>query len=263
MVSWCFLPRDEDEEAAARAHVGQAHLLPLVLQVHLVGEAELDVVHQLRPARGLGRLGGRQVEVDVQAQADRGRIVGVGQAIGLRVARVVAGAARVDLDVDLARPVDRAFLDQADLPGFLGREAALDHLAVDLRHRVGHRQRFHAGDRRVEHALDLLGQHVVVEFGQRRRLQRLGVRGQQLGEEGFLRRIGPADQLHAFVEVLHQLRQLHQELLAQQRGALGLHAHHQVAPGALEARVTSEAMPSRRTASTRAWLQTCETKSRR
>ena len=56
----------EDEEAPPRADVRELDLLPLVLQVHLVGEAELDVVHQLRATGRLGRLGIRLVEVQVE-----------------------------------------------------------------------------------------------------------------------------------------------------------------------------------------------------
>ena len=55
MVFLVLAAAREDEEAAARADVRELHLLPLVLQVHLVGEAELDVVDQLRAA---GRFAG-------------------------------------------------------------------------------------------------------------------------------------------------------------------------------------------------------------
>ena len=52
---------------------------------------------------------------------------------------------------------------------------------------------------------------------------------QQLVEERLARHLGPTHEMHALVEVLHQHRQLHQELLAQDRRALRLHAHHQIA----------------------------------
>ena len=61
----------EDEEAAPRAHVGQADFLPLVLQQHLVGEADAQVVHQARAVRRLGRVGRHQVEVDVDPEVQR------------------------------------------------------------------------------------------------------------------------------------------------------------------------------------------------
>ena len=61
MVSWRFAAR-EDEEAAPRADVVEAHLLPLVLQVHLVGEAEPTWSISCGPREGsggwLGELGG-------------------------------------------------------------------------------------------------------------------------------------------------------------------------------------------------------------
>src|SRR5437763_1236900 len=70
----------EHEEAAPRADMGQLHLLPGVLQVHLVGEAELDVVDQLRPARRLARLarlGRRRAELldggRIELGGERGR----------------------------------------------------------------------------------------------------------------------------------------------------------------------------------------------
>ena len=53
------------------------------------------------------------------------------------------------------------------------------------------------------------------------------MRGQQLAEELLLRRVRPADQCQARVQVLHQPGQLHQEALAHRQRALGLHAHHQ------------------------------------
>jgi hypothetical protein len=69
--------------------------------------------------------------------------------------------------------------------------------------------------RHREHRLELLDEQVVVELAQRLALERFRVGGQQLAEELLLRLLRPADQLHALVEVAHQRRQLHQELLAE------------------------------------------------
>ena len=85
----------EDEEAAARADMGQAHLLPLVLQVHLVGEADLHVVDQRLAARRLGRLAGRQFGSSWSRPRSSSPRSPVGPA---------RGSALAEVDVDLASP---------------------------------------------------------------------------------------------------------------------------------------------------------------
>ena len=128
------------------------------------------------------------------------------------------------------RPVDRCLAHQADLACFFRREAALDDLGS---HRFGSRgvdtaEVLATRHRQREDGFELLDQEVVVELRHRLALQRFGVRRQQLAEELLLRCLRPADQLHAFVEVPHERRQLHEELLAERRRALGLHAHHEI-----------------------------------
>ena len=144
-----------------------------------------------------------------------------------------AAAAVAEVDVDgwrrPRRPVDRGLLDEADLLRLFGREALLDHLVGTSGTGSLRRDRLSlCGTGIAKIASSCLTSRLWSSSRQRLALERLGVRRQQLAEELLLRRLGPADQLHALVEVLHQRRQLHQELLAERRRALGLHAHHQV-----------------------------------
>jgi hypothetical protein len=59
------------------------------------------------------------------------------------------------------------------------------------------------------------------------------------------RGLGPADGVHALVQILHQLGQIGQEGLALRRRGLGLHAHEQLAAGVAQARTRSLVPPSR------------------
>jgi hypothetical protein len=86
----------------------------------------------------------------------------------------------------------------------------------------------------VEDSLELLGHQVEVELGERRALQRFAHAPAAACRAARAARLGPTDQLHAFVQVLHQRWQLHQELLAQHRRALRLDAHHEIAADAAE-----------------------------
>ena len=108
----------EDEEAAPRADVRELDLLPLVLQVHLVGEAELDVIDQLRPARRLARLAGLRRR---RPELLHGRRVELGDDRRRRQRRRLGRLAEVDVDAvdalaaDRLGPVDRRLVDEADL----------------------------------------------------------------------------------------------------------------------------------------------------
>ena len=141
-----------------------------------------------------------------------------------------------EIDVDRTRIVDRGCSSRrwprppgrpSSLPRSVKRRSITSGPAYFL-HRVATAERLADRHRDREHRVELLDQHVVVELRERLALERFGVGRQQLAEEFLLRRLGPADQLHALVEVLHQRRQLHQELLAEHRRALGLHAHHEI-----------------------------------
>ena len=83
-------------------------------------------------------------------------------------------------------------------------------------------------DRHLGHLLELELELALLEIGERRQLQRIGVGWQQAGEELLASGFGPADERQTVVQVLHQLRQLEQEALAQLRLALGLNAEHQL-----------------------------------
>ena len=142
------------------------------------------------------------------------------------------------LPLDLFRPVDRASSTRPTCLASSGVKRRSMTSAATSGTGSARAKLSPTGTGMAKIGLELLDQQVVVELAHRLALERLGVRRQQLAEELLLRRLRPADQLHALVQVLHQRRQLHQELLAERRRALGLHAHHQVgadAPVALGA----------------------------
>ena len=89
------------------------------------------MIDQLRPSRRFARIGGAHVEVDVNAQVQRRRVV-------------CHNRLRAHLDVDFAGPIDRAFLDKSDLANFLGTETASHRRFVEHRRGVGLGQRFDA-----------------------------------------------------------------------------------------------------------------------
>ena len=81
----------EDEEAAAGADVHQTHLLPVAVDVHLVGEPDLHRVGQRLAAGRVQRFGRR---------------VGLrGQALDLHIGGAELGFG-AEVDVDLAVPVE-------------------------------------------------------------------------------------------------------------------------------------------------------------
>jgi hypothetical protein len=231
--------------------------------MHLVGKADAQMIHQRRTLGRVRRLRGvgcelAEIDVDAQSRVERGRCAGAVACRDRAVRGVVA-----EVDVDLAVPVDRAFLDEAEPLGFLGRELRLDLRRAGQRLRLVRQQRVAARQRGVEGGLELLGEQVAIEVAQGLAVERFGVRRQQLGEEFLLCRLRPADQRHAFVQGFHQARQLHQKRLAKRRRAFRLHAHHEIGRGAPPRCVRSAAGPSRRTASASAWLQTWARKTRR
>ena len=230
--------------------MAQPHLLPLVVQVHLVGEADLHVVGQ--------RL----------AAASARAVSGCGQAgdqSSLAVARLRASAPRSMSTVPSQSTA--ASSTQADALRLLGREARLDDLVAQHR-QVGPapaaaRRRWASASPKAPS--DLPSQQVVVQRAQGLALQRLGMRRQQLAEEGLARRLGPADQVHALVQVLHQRAAAASGRSCAARGEpLGCTLMHQLAAGVAQPLHASRCRaPSSRAARISAWLHTWLRKSRR
>ena len=139
-----------------------------------------------------------------------------------------------DVDVHWRAPIDGRLLDQPHRLG-LGRREHDRHIGWRCAGCTGRGsdrwQVCQVGHRRGQRGVDAPGQQVVFQRRHRLAAQRFGMRRQQLGEERAAFFVGPADLVHALVQVLHQLRQLLQEDLALRRQALGLHAHHQFAAG--------------------------------
>ena len=212
----------EDEEGAALADPGQAHLLPLALHDHVVGRALLDVMHQLQPGRGRRR----GVEVDVE-------IAQGGVEVDVR-------GGQVEVDVQAAA-VQRRLGDEARLLDFLGGEGRGAHQAVVRLQGVqrrGHRVPGRLLPRRdgdALHLLEALLQQPLRQVVRRGGFQAGGMGGQQLGKKRLLGCLRVLDQGQAFVDVLHQGRQLEQEGLTQLGVPLGLNAQGQFAAGSLHA----------------------------
>ena len=196
----------------------QPHLLPLALQLHLVGETDLHLFGQSAAVAGFGRLGQRR-------HARQGQAV-VGSDLG-----------RLGVGFDGPVPVHRGLVEKADPLRFLGAEFSIGGIggmctvgAVGGCPRRRRNLEFGArGQRAFEHAVDLARQQVVVELAAVGGPERLGVGRHQLAEEVASLRLGPTNQVQATRQFLHELGQLGQKGLAQRRRGLGLHAHEKLA----------------------------------
>ena len=160
----------------------EPHLLPLVLQVHLVGEAELDVVDQLR-RRATAR----------PARRPRSSSAPSGRRRESTAARRCAGAGgRVGRRSSSCRRRCRPSPSQstalsATRPTCLASSGVKRRSITPRRHSGSGSARATStrlpGTGMAKMRLELLDHQVVVELGQRLALQRLGVRRQQLAEE--------------------------------------------------------------------------------
>ena len=215
--------------------MGEADLLPFVLQVHLVGEAELDVVDQLRALGRLGRLARLVVRPERAPAAGSSAI---GDAVG--------PARRLSASAGSASSRGRCRPDRPSRPRFPapGRPVAASSGVKRARSTCRRPRARLAGGRRHRRCPGMGVRRCASSCLTSRLWSSLetgclfndsACAGSSLPEELRLRRLRPADQLHAFVQVLHQRRQPHQELLAQRRRAFRLHAHHEVAADAPEA----------------------------
>ena len=134
------------------------------------------------------------------------------------------------------RPVHRRFVDQPHAPRLLGAEVRAGHGVVQ--HRQAGALCGQLGARRCgahQGAVHLPRQQVDVQLARRQVLQRFGMCRHQLAEEVAALGLGPADQVHACCQFLHQAGQLGQEGLAGDGRCLGLHAHEQLAAGQAQA----------------------------